>query len=344
MDAGFDLWLRDRARAWGFQTLRTCSAEGAPGIEAFDRFVAEGRHGQMEWMPRGRAPRADPRLLLPTARSAAVLAMDYGGLRPPDPGPLHGRVASYAWGRDYHNLIGKRLRRFCAEIEAQGVAAWWSVDSRPALERAWAERAGLGFIGKSCLSIIPGRGSTYFLAVLLLSADLPADPPRAGAERHCGACTRCLVACPTQAYTAPGQLDARRCISYLTIEHRGELPAELEPRLGRWVFGCDVCQDVCPHNHRPPEPDEPELSPRPGHAWLDLSWLMLSDDADVERFFEGSPIRRARAAGLKRNGAAVLGNSGQAAARPLLERGLQHPDLGVRRASERGLVRLEGDR
>jgi epoxyqueuosine reductase len=294
-------------------------------MPAYDRFVAAGHHGEMGWLAESRGPRADPGQLLAGARSAIVFAVDWSSLRPPDPGGLTGRVAAYAWGRDYHNLLEKRLRKVAAALRAASLGAYFSIDSRPLNERAWAERAGIGFIGKNCMAILPGSGSSFFIAVLLTRAVLPPDPPLATADRHCGVCRRCLDACPTEAFVEAGHLDARRCISYLTIEHRSPIPLELRPKMGRWVFGCDDCQDVCPHNHHPPEADFEDLDPRAGHAWLDLDWVLREDDDRLLARFEGSPIRRAGAAGLKRNAAVVLGNLGNAAAVPALEEALRHP-------------------
>ena len=336
--------LKALARELGFHRARVAMLRRrGPGILAFDRFVAEGRHGEMAWLPRGREARADPRTLLPGAKSALVLGIDYAWPRPPDPGGLTGKVASYAWGRDYHNLVGKRLQKLVKRIRALGLDAYAGVDSRPLLERAWAEESGLAFLGKSCLAIVPGETSYLFLAVVLLTVPLPPDAPKATALRHCGSCTRCLDVCPTQAFTGPGELDARRCISYLTIEHRSPVPEALHAAFGRWVFGCDDCQEICPHNavlHGSPEPD---LAPRPGHAWLDLDWVMRTEDAKLEAHFQGSPVRRARATGLKRNAAIVLANLGLPEARRPLLVGLEHGSPLVSETCRHSLRRLDGE-
>ena len=210
--------IRRAAAARGFNRVAFTAAGSAPGIEDYDQFLADGRHAEMTWMERGRAPRADPRLLLAGARSAVVLGVDYAWPRPPDPGGLTGKVASYAWGRDYHNLIGKRLRHLGQDLRAllPGLQTYGGVDSRPLIERAWARQSGIGYLGKNCLLIVPGQTSYLFLAVMLVDIDLPSDVPRGD---HCGRCRRCLDACPTDAFTGVGQLDARRCVSYLTIEH-----------------------------------------------------------------------------------------------------------------------------
>ncbi|RME21948.1 MAG: tRNA epoxyqueuosine(34) reductase QueG [Deltaproteobacteria bacterium] len=334
--------IRRRASALGFPRVRIAAASPPPGVARYDAFLAAGRHGQMQWMERGRDARADPRRLLPGVRSAVVLGIDHAWPRPPDPGGLTGRVAAYAWGRDYHNLVAKRLRKLVRQLrdDLPGVGFYWAVDSRPVIERAWAERAGLGFIGRNCCLILPGTGSFLFLAVLLVDIELPPDPPLPGADRHCGACRRCLDACPTDAFVGSHQLDARRCISYLTIEHRGPIPEPLRPGIGRWVFGCDLCQEVCPHNHHPPRSPHPDFAPRPGRAWLDLDAVLRTDDADLERALVGSPLRRPGAVGLKRNAAIVLGNLGDPAAEPALLHARSHPDPVVVDAASWALDRL----
>lgn len=330
--------IREHARALGFNHARFARL-GAPGIEAYDAFLSEGRHSTMSWMQASRPPRADPRLLLPGARSALVLGVDYAWPRPPDPGGLTGKVACYAWGRDYHNLIGKRLRKLQTRLSAEipGFQAYAGVDSRPFIERAWAAEAGIGYVGKNACILIPSSGSYLFLAVMLTNQDLPPDGPLGD---FCGRCRRCLDACPTQAFTAPGQLDARRCVSYLTIEHDGPIPEPLRPALGRWVFGCDDCQEVCPHNHAPPRSAEADFAPRPDHAWLDLERVLRTPDPELSARFLGTPIRRACPARLKRNAAVVLGNLGDPAARPALEVALRHPVELVRSHAAWALERV----
>lgn len=318
--------------------MRFATLDPAPGIEAYDHFLAAGYAGTMDWMARSRPPRAEPRLLLPDARAAVVLGTDYAWPRPPDPGGLTGKVASYAWGRDYHNLIGKRLRKlvFALKDRIPGFEAYAGVDSRPFVERAWAERAGLGYVGKNACVIVPSEGSYFFLAVMLVNVEL--EPDRVMGD-FCGRCRRCLDACPTDAFVDAGRLDARRCVSYLTIEHDGPIPEALRPGLGRWVFGCDTCQEVCPHNHDPVASAELDLAPRPDHAWLDLPALLETpDDALVARF-QGTPIRRAAPVRLKRNAAIVLGNLGDLAAAPALRRALAHESEVVAEAAAWALAR-----
>ena len=331
--------IRKESARFGFDEVRFGPLSPAPGVQEYDQFLEEGRYGDMDWMRRGRDPRSNPISLLPTAKTAVVLGMTYAHPRPPDPGGLTGKVASYAWGRDYHNLIGKRLRKLTRNLRAHipGFEAYWGVDSRPLIERAWAQRSGLGFLGKNCMAIMPAKSSYFFLAVILVNQDLPADPPLGD---HCGSCRRCLDACPTEAFTAPGQLDARRCISYLTIEHRTAIPHNMRPLIGRWVFGCDDCQEVCPHNGTNHADANRDFAPRVGHAWLDLEWILQTDDERLHEHFEGSPIRRCKPAGLKRNAAIVLGNMGDTAARTALLNAAAHSDAMVADAAEWALDRI----
>lgn len=314
---GIRAQLQAQAEALGFLALRVAEVPPgeAPRAQEFAAWLEAGHAGELGYLERGAAIRRDPRLKLPQARSALVLALDHGTRRPPDPGGLTGRVARYAWGRDYHNHLLRRLRKLQSTLLRQGVQTWGGVDAQPILERAWAERAGLGFNGRNCMQILPARGSYFFLAVLFTDLALQPDPP---IGEHCGRCTRCLPACPTGAFVQAHVLDARRCISYWTIEARGPIPAELRPGLGRWVFGCDVCQEVCPHNAAPP--DEALEAFAPVNAWLDLEELLLGSDEHLQARFHGSPIHRPGPEGLRRNASVVLGNIASIEAVDLLRR------------------------
>jgi epoxyqueuosine reductase len=326
--------IEGEAARHGFSDLRVARADASLHAARFDAMLDEGRHGEMEWLRESRDVRLDPRLHRPGARSVVVLAFRYGQAPPTDPGGLTGRVASYAWGRDYHNLLGLRLKHLAAALNARhpGLVVWHGVDSGPSWDRGWAEAAGLGYAGRNGMMVLPGDTSFYFVALLYLSAELAPDAPLGD---HCGRCRRCVERCPTGALPGDGSLDARRCISYLTIEHRGEIARELWPLMGRWIFGCDDCQEVCPHvradRHVPGLPADF----RPRFAWVPLPALLQADDRAILDTFEGTPLRRAGPARLRRNAAIVLGNIGTPEARRALEGGRAC-------ARERGDRELEG--
>lgn len=327
--------IRAQAHALGFSDVRFADARaGLPG-ERFRQFVAEGRHADMGWLATSEADRVDPRRIFPSVRSVVVLRLDYGAPTPVFPGPGFGRVASYAWGRDYHNLIGRRLKKLQHRLALvdPAVRTYASIDSRPVWERAWAEAAGIGYSAKNGCILTPSDGSFYFIATLLLTTDLEPDPPIAP---RCGACTRCVAACPTDALPGDGSVDVPRCISYLTIEEKGPIPLDLRPKFGDWVFGCDACQEVCPHvsDTRPVVP--PEL--RPHNAWLDLEQILAAEDDWLEAVTTGTPLRRAAPHRLKRNACIVLGN--QRVGRGALHLAEQHSNEVVADAARWALGRL----
>ncbi len=309
MDAGLNDEVRERMRALGFARVGVARAEALePEGDQLRTWLAEGRHGQMDWMARTADVRADPRHpgMVEGALSVIVGAFPYARSAE-RVGPDPGRVARYARGRDYHNVLSKRLRKVVAWLREQGHEARFSVDSRPLFERAWAERAGLGFIGKNCCLIVPGLGSHLFLGAVVTTARLSPDTPM---KRRCGDCRLCLDACPTDAFVGARELDARRCISYLTIEHEGPIEPELADRMGDWLFGCDVCQDVCPYN-RTSLPDaattEP-FAPHPRFEQTDCEDLIAMDEAAYRDWSEGSPLRRPGQARMARNARIVLAN------------------------------------
>jgi epoxyqueuosine reductase len=307
-----------------------------------DAWLAAGHQGQMSWMADTAEVRKDPRnpKMLAEAKSVIVMAAPYQhDGRSEGPAPAH--VAKYARGRDYHTVLVKKARRVLALIRAAGHEGRVAVDSKPVFERAWAERAGVGFVGKNCCLIVPGIGSHVFLACVVTTATLEASTP---ITRRCGACTACLDACPTQAFISPRTLDARRCISYLTIEHRGVIPEALRPAVGPWLFGCDVCQDVCPYNQTAGATTRSMEAFLPAEHWAEteLTELLMMDDDSVRSRFEGSPVKRARSEGLARNAAIVLGNRGGAIhLRVLEEARLHHPSEVVRDAAEWGSRELK---
>ncbi|GDX80149.1 epoxyqueuosine reductase [Deltaproteobacteria bacterium] len=308
-------FLIAEATRLGFLRARVASVHAPVDMSHYDAFLAAGWHGEMDWLATSRDARAEVARLLPGARSVLTMAFDYTRALPPDPGGLTGRVASYAWGRDYHNFVTKRVRRLQRSLNRSfpGVDSYAAVDSRPVYERAWAARAGLGFTGRNAFQILPGDTCSFFIATLFVVAEMEPDAPLGD---HCGACRRCVDACPTQAILPSGGLIANQCISYLTIEHESAVPRALRPKLGRWVFGCDVCQDVCPHQSQRRLPPEETL---PTNAWLNLPELVVMPDDALAARFVGSPIRRAAGERIRRNAAYALGNLHDAAALPSLE-------------------------
>lgn len=333
--------LQALAMEAGLDCVGVAPAGPTPTWEAYRAWLARGYAGEMAYLARPDAvtQRADPRHLLPEARSVLVVAAAYGRAALPPLSPLHGRVARYAWdAADYHRWLLERLRALLRRLEAECGAFPWRayVDTGPILERAWAQVAGLGWVGKNANLIHPRLGSYLFLGVGLVGLDLPPTPPPD--LPTCGDCRRCMEACPTQAIVAPGVVDARRCLAYWTIEHRGGIPEELRPALGARVFGCDVCQEVCPWNQRALRAI---TAPAAAPAALYLPDLLTLSEAAFRARFRHTALWRATWAGLARNAAVVLGNSGNPAARPHLARAArEHPSALVREHAAWGLLRL----
>lgn len=311
--------------------------------EALRRWLAEGHHGTMDWMERTAEVRmaADSGGMLPHARTVIALAASVyrseGRI-----GPSPGVVARFARGRDYHNAIGKRSKKLAAELRALGHEARATTDTIPILERAWAQRAGVGFIGKNAMLIIPGFGSHVILSTIVTTAELPADEPM---QEKCGSCTLCLDACPTGAIVEDRVVDARRCISYLTIEHEGPIDPELRRGVGDWFLGCDVCQDVCPFNRTAPKPSvyATELAPHPRWEEHDAASVLRMTEAEFDPYSIGSIVRRAGREGASRNAAYVLGNSHDKRYLPVLrEAEAEDPSETVRDAARWAISEIEG--
>jgi epoxyqueuosine reductase len=305
--------IKAQAFALGFDLCGIAVLAPAATAPALNRWLAEGRAGEMSYMERHVEERHDPRRVNPGSRSAVVVAMNYGGAEAPGP------VARYARGADYHDVMKEMLGVLAAWLcEATGreVSSRAYVDTAPILERDLARQAGLGWFGKNTNLINPQLGSFFFIGSLFTELALVPDEPFD--TEHCGSCTRCLEACPTEAITAPGELDARRCISYLTIEHRGAIDEALRPSIGELLYGCDICQDVCPWNVKFSRelPAGSPLAPRAALGGRDARALareILTMDADgYAEAFRGSAMKRAKLRGLKRNAAVVLGNVGGA--------------------------------
>lgn len=346
--------IEQRARELGFDRVGFARVEAlGPEGEQLRAWLAAGRAGRMRYMKRTAETRIDPRRpgMLPSATSIVVLATAFARA-PEAAGPAPGRIARYARGRDYHNVVGKRAQRLARWLRRQGHKARAAADQLPIFERAWAERAGIGFVGKNCCLIVPGLGPHVLLATVLTNAALE---PGAPIERRCGSCTLCLDACPTEAFASPFELDARRCLSYLTIEQPGPVPLPLRESMGDWLFGCDVCQDVCPWT--------PAALPAPTATLpfaIDPRWssrrtaeLLGLDEQGFARLADATPLRRPGRAGLARNAAIVLGNVGDERDVPALQRAAEEDPSRVvrdaagwalRRISARASAAASGDR
>lgn len=324
--AGHATRVKALAYALGFDLVGITTLGPSETIGAFNDWIAQGYAGTMGYLARGAEKRADSRLVYDGAVSAIVVGMNYGGTQPPGP------IARYARGRDYHDVLVDRLNELLSRVRgevAPTVRGKPYVDTGPILERDLARRAGLGWFGKNTNLIHPRHGSFFFLGALLLDLPLAADAPFE--EDHCGTCTRCLTACPTGAFVAPRVLDATRCISYLTIELRDEIPAPLRPLMGELVFGCDICQEVCPWNVKfAHDVTDPELQTRPELVAPDLAELVQLSEEQFRARFRGSPVLRTKRRGLARNVVVALGNRGAPGDAPALQRAAQDPEPIVR--------------
>ena len=337
--------LEDRIKAHayglGFDLVGITSLGAVGTAPQFDAWIDQGHFGDMEYLRRGAEARRDTRRPFAGVRSAIVVALDYGGHE------AGGPVARYARGADYHDIMVDRLRELHVLIGALAggdVRGKAYVDTGPILERDLARQAGLGWFGKNTMLINPRRGSFFFLGALLV--DLTLEPDQPFAEDRCGSCTRCLDACPTGALAAPRVLDARRCISYLTIELRGSIPMELREAVGGLVYGCDICQDVCPWNVRFARdlPNDSAFAARDAVASRDSRTLareLLGMTPDrFNRAFRGSPMKRAKLRGLKRNAAVVLGNVGSPADADVLTAALEDEEPIVREHAAWAIARV----
>ena len=319
--------IKAQAYALGFDLAGIAPLGPAGTFPAFERWLARGYAGDMGWLRRDAALRRDMRLPHRGARSAVVVALDYGGRQPA------GTLARYARGRDYHGVMKERLHALLRWIETETgsrVSGRPYVDTGPVLERDLARLAGLGWFGKNTMLINPRRGSFLFLGALVVDLELEADPPFP--EEHCGTCRRCIDACPTGAIADEGVLDATRCISYLTIEKRGAIPTEWRKSIGTLVYGCDICQDVCPWNVRfAREATDPDLTTGSLEASPDPVALLRMDVAGFQRRFGGTAVTRAGRQGLSRNAAIALGNRGEPGDVAALAQSLtEEPDPVVR--------------
>lgn len=337
--------VHESARRLGFELVGIAPAEPLATYPQFRDWLDQGYAGEMHYLPRRVAAYEHPRHVLPEVRSVVVVGLNY--FVPPLAGTalttdspataeatIRCRIAMYARGpNDYHDVLKGRLQELAAVLHATipGCRTRCVVDTAPLLERDLARRAGLGWFGKNTMLIAKRLGSYFFLGALLTDVELNPDGPHE--TSHCGTCTRCLEVCPTDAFPSPGVLDARRCLSYLTIELKGPIPLDLRPGLGDWLFGCDLCQDVCPWNRKAPTTHEPAFQPRPEDRLSDLAAVLTADDATLATWLEGTPLSRPGPVGIKRNAAIVAGNLGDSALLPALAVAANHASPLVRGAA-----------
>ncbi len=326
--------VREQARELGFDVCGIASADRLPGADYLERWIAEGQAGEMSsWLGRDPQSRADPEALLPGVRSIIVLGLNYYQPLP----ERRGRIASYALGKDYHDLLSAKLKQLDEWLQGQGGIQRRAVDSSPLMEKPAAVRAGLGWMAKSTMLLNRNWGTWLFLAEILTTLELEPD---AEETDHCGSCTRCIDICPTQAITAPYQLDARRCISYLTIEHKGSIPEEFREAIGDRLFGCEECLTICPWNRWAQPTGEAGLQAitRP-----DLREMLGWDDATFRREFRGTPIFRLKRDRWLRNICVVLGNIGTVEDIPALEQAANDDSELVREHAQWAVWKI-GDR
>lgn len=340
--------LKTQARALGFNLAGITRAEPSPTLDAYFRWIEAGMHGSMAYMarPDRQARRRDLTVILPGVRSLVVAGLDYrvpGFSQAALNDPARGRFAAYAWGLDYHDIMTPRLEQLAEWLRAasgHNMTHRVYVDTGAILERSCAGMAGLGFTGKNTMLIHPRRGSSFFLGEMLTDLEFDAyDTP--GRATLCGNCSRCLAACPTDAFPAPYVLDARRCISYLTIEHKGSINPMLRPLMGNWVFGCDVCQDICPFQRfAPPSGESAFYPPDVNRAAPPLLDLLALDEAAFRQRFYGSPVYRIGRERLVRNACIAAGNWGHPDAAPALERLLAETSPLIREHAAWALERI----
>jgi len=347
--------LKQHAHTVGFELAGIAPATDADGFDHLHGWLERGFAGTMDYMHRHQEARRHPSSILPEVRSVVMVGMNYcpvgeRGASAPCSSTQQGadasrsptgRVSRYARGMDYHDVLHERLNRLLdwLQQERPDCLGRGVVDTAPLLERDFARRAGLGWFGKNTMLLNKHLGSYFFIGALLINLELAADPPHTAS--YCGTCTACLDACPTAAFVGPGVLDARRCISYLTIEHKGEVAPELRAGLGDWLFGCDVCQEVCPWNRKAPAGVEPALQGDPELEKLDLIEVLGLSEEEFRRRFCGTALLRTKRRGLLRNAALILGNTGDAAALPALRRALADVEPLVREAARWAIEQIE---
>jgi epoxyqueuosine reductase len=332
-----------RALELGFDACRVAASVPSAHGDAFRSWLRDGAAGEMQWLERGEEKRCDPQLVLPGARSVIVVALNYW--QGAEPSGTGGRIARYAWGDDYHDLMLEKLRSLDEFLASRGGVQKHYVDTGPILERDYAAEAGIGWHGKSTMLVDPKLGTWFFLGEILTTLDLAPDQPQ---PARCGSCTRCITACPTGAITDAHRLDARRCISYLTIELKGSIPLEFRPLIGDRIYGCDTCLDVCPWNRFASASRETAFAARPATAAMQLRDYLALSDEQFRTLFRGSPIKRIKRRGLLRNVCVALGNVGTIDDLPALERAAldaepliaEHARWAIERIREREFAAL----
>lgn len=332
--------IRDRARDLGFDDCRFTSATPPDHAAHFERWLAAGCHGEMGYLQRNSQKRVEPSLVLPEARTILTLAASYEVLDDSKSSDHSAQIARYARFADYHDILAEGLKTLAAFITDQNPAAksLWYVDTGPLLERDLAQRAGLGFVGKHSSLISRTLGNWFFLAEIITTLEIEPDAPE---TNHCGKCRRCLDACPTNAITAPFHLDARRCISYLTIELKGPIPEEFRPAIGLRIYGCDDCLAVCPWNRFAREGALMRPHYRKDLAAPDLVELLSLNEEKFKQRFAGTPILRTKRRGFLRNVCVALGNSGDKEALPALERAVGDSEPLIAEHARWAIERLE---
>jgi len=343
--------IRKAALDAGFELAGIAAVRDFPELERFPEWIAAGRAGEMKYLEarddKGRLRRASLRSVFPWARSVIVCAINYNTAQPCSTAvnnPGRGWISRYAWGRqDYHDFVLRRVREVEGKLKemyaGKGPIETRSyVDTGPLVERIYARHAGVGWIGKNTFVMNQQLGSWLFLAVIVTSIELSPDLPT---PDRCGTCTRCIEACPTDALVAPYELDSNKCISYLTIEKRGSIPEEMRAGMGHQVFGCDICQDVCPWNRKAPASSKPEFQPREGLVNPALAWLAEISEEEFREKFRGSPIKRAKHNGLRRNALIAIGNSGDRSLLSVAERASHDSDPTIAETAHWAKEKLE---
>ena len=342
------LLINRRAREIGFDVCRVTSADAPLSAGEFLNWLKAGRHGEMGYLQRNAHKRVEPQEVLPGARSILVLASSYyfpGTKREATPSKNHqGVVARYAQYQDYHDVLGEHLRKladFVNQLGGPATRSLWYVDTGPLLERDLAQRAGAGFIGKHTNLINRSLGNWIFLSEIITTLELSPDPPE---KNRCGSCTRCIEACPTEAITAPFQLDARRCISYLTIELKGAIPVEFRRAIGNRIYGCDACLEACPWNRFAKASQLIGNHLRPDLNQPNLLELLSLDEQEFRRRFSGSPMARTKRRGLLRNVCVALGNIGDENALPALMKASADSESLIAEHAQWAIEEIEGRR